>query len=246
MINLFKTYNKVKEVFVRPKLKFHFGLWKNTPGLPVWRRGPWLTLAKEGQYYLPESRNYVRDRKYEYETEHTTKYVYRILHHKLPKGSELGVWRRDIRKRLRKYGLGWLKPKYILPTWLAFHIFNYDVLYKWKYDTIRFEYPPQFTIVFFGIAFTVLLKPTLEDKYDSEEHYWESLLSYLYDEECERDIKKTVKYCGQWSSFESKECDYVKNFQLRKTHIKPKYHKDYDDAVQEYYYKIKEKNNGNT
>ena len=157
MIKLFKTYNKAKNVFVKPKLKVYFGLWKNTPGLPVWR--------------------------------------------------DYNFW--------------------------SFHIFNLDVIYKWKYDTIRYEYPPQFTIVLFGIALTIFAIPQLEDDLDMPDHYWESLLSYLYQDECDRDIKKTLKFCGRWTSYRKDE-ENVKFFQLRKTHLKSEYHQIYDEAVIEY------------
>lgn len=238
MIDLFKTYNKAKDVFVRPKIRVHFGLWRKSPGLPVWRRGPWLTLGKEGQFYRPNPTVSIKTNSAgDIRPDGTVvKYnEYNIKRHKLPPGCELGVWRRDIRKKLRKWGLGWLRPEYILPACFAFHIFNYDVLYKWKYDDVRYEFPPQFTIVFFGLSLTLTLKPQLEDEFDDDSHYWESLLSYLYQEECEKDIKKTLKYCGQWTSYKPGDNSYkTKHFQLRKTHIKPKYHKEYDDAVQEY------------
>ena len=46
MFNLYKTYNKAKDVFVKPKLRLEFGRWYNTTGLPVWRRGPILDLYR--------------------------------------------------------------------------------------------------------------------------------------------------------------------------------------------------------
>lgn len=162
MFNIYKTYNKAKEVFVKPRLKISFGLWKHMPGLPLYR------------------------------------YPNRIL-------------------------------GYNLPLWLSFHFFDYDVMYKWKCDTIRFEYPPQITIVFFGFAIHLVLKPILEDKDDYDDFYWDSLLSYLYQPECERNITKTLNYCGKWG-----EPDKSNFFQLRKTHINPEYHEEYDMAVTNY------------
>ena len=43
-IKLYETYNKVKKVFIKPKLYFKFGLWRNDHCLPVWRRGPIINL----------------------------------------------------------------------------------------------------------------------------------------------------------------------------------------------------------
>jgi len=39
LININKTYNKVKNVFVAPETSWYFGRWRNCPGLPVWRTG---------------------------------------------------------------------------------------------------------------------------------------------------------------------------------------------------------------
>lgn len=174
MLKLFRTYNKAKNVFIRPKMKFHFGLWKKTHGLPFWRRGKIIKLSK--------------------------------------------------------YGLGWIAPQITLPTWLSFHVFNYDVTYKWKYDDIRYEFPPQFTVVFFGLAFQITLQAPLEDEYDMDDHYWESLLNYLYQPKCKGDIKKTLIYCGEWGDLN----EHKIHFQLRKSHIYQKYHKEYDMGVKAY------------
>ena len=232
MIKLFKTYNKAKDVFVRPKLKFQFGLWRNTYGLPVWRSAGYISLANRKQYYIPEKSLIIRT---------DDSYSYRRLYHKLPKGCENGVWRRDIRKKLNKWGLGWLKPRYQLPLWLSFYIFNWDVCYKWKYDDIRYEFPPQFTIVFFGLAFTILAIPEAEDDDDCPDHYWESLLSYLYQDECERSIEKTLNYCGQWTRHD-KNTGERKYFQLRKSHLKVKFHDEYDEAINKWFAKNLDKN----
>lgn len=236
MIELFKTYNKVKDVFVRPKLKFQFGLWTNTSGLPVWRHAGWLNIAKYKQCYIPETSVRIKTKSAgDLNPDGTVaKYnSYKTIFHKLPKGSENGAWNRDLRKKLRKWGLGWLKPRYALPRWLSFYIFNWDVCYKWKYDDIRYEFPPQFTIVFFGLALTILAIPDTEDDDDCPDHYWESLLSYLYQEECEGSISKTLSYCGQWTRHDKQKGDR-KYFQLRKSHLQPKYHDEYDEAVNQY------------
>ena len=44
MIKLYKTYNKAKDVFVKPKLHWKFSLWRHNHCLPVWRRGPIIEL----------------------------------------------------------------------------------------------------------------------------------------------------------------------------------------------------------
>lgn len=230
MLNLYKTYNQAKDVFKKPKLKISFGLWKNMRGLPVWRCGNRIRLAKYSQYYNPN--NIVHIKQYSAgdikEDGSVVKYdMYRTSYHELPKHAKNGVWRRDIRQKLRKYKLGWIKPQYFLPLWLSFYVFNFDVIFKWKYDDICYEFPPQFTIVFFGFALHITLEPYLEDEYDDASHYWESLLSYLYHPECNKNITDTLLHCGCWHRFN----DGVLNCQLRKKHINKKYHYEYDEAI---------------
>lgn len=237
MIELYKTYNKAKDMFVKPKLKVKFGLWKNMSGLPVWRRGPQIFLAKHHQYYTPKSwQHYVVEKAGNQRVDGTVVKYDSIgtSKHKLPKDCNGPVWRRDIRKKLRKWGLGWLKPMYTLPLWLSFYCFNWDVIYKWKYDTIRYEYPPQFTLVFFGIALSFTLEPPIEEEFDMVDWYWESLLSYLYQEECEKNLEKTLHFCGKWEHSREYGKFTTSTFQLKKHYIKPQYHDEYDKAVNTY------------
>lgn len=236
MFNLFKTYNKVKDVFVRPKIKFRIGLWKKMCGLPMWRRGKIIRIAKPHQYHIPKDFVYIK----QYNAGDTMKdgtiinyNRYVRIKHKLPNGVKGCVWNHNIRKKLRRCGLDWIKPYYVLPHWLAFHIFDLDVISKWKEDEIVYEFSPQFTIVFFGIAFHVTLQVPLEDEYDCEEHYWDSLLCFLYQKECNQNITDTLNFCGKWNSYKADEEDMT-YFQLRKSHIKPEYHEEYDMAVLNY------------
>jgi hypothetical protein len=234
MFDLYKTYNKAKDVFVKPKLKISFGLWKNMGGLPVWRRGHYISIAKSHQYYRPESWSYYREERAGTVRKDDTIVKYDKLgvsKHQLPKGCNGYVWRSPIRKKLRKWKLGWLKPVYELPLWLSFYCFDWDVIYKWKYDDIRFEYPPQFTLVFFGLALSFTLVAPIEGD-DYADWYWDSLLSYLYQDECEQSIEKTLYFCGQWTHHQNGE-EY-KSFQLKKHYIKPEYYEEYDRAVLNY------------
>lgn len=243
MISLLKTYNKAKDVFVRPKLKVQFGKWRNTSGLPVWRRAPIIRLGNSSYKYganCYEVTNKV-DICTGYKTITTSdgkeiqQKCYTRSTHKLPGGLKPGdfVWIREVRKQFKKYGLSWIPPLIQLPIWMSFYIFNWDVCYKWKYDTIRYEFPPQFTIVFFGLALTIMAIPDAEDEFDYPDHYWESLLSYLYQDECKGSVAKTLDFCGQWTVHDKKLGSY-KYFQLRKSHLKPAYHAEYDDAVDKY------------
>jgi hypothetical protein len=221
-------------------LVWKFGLWKNVGTLPVWRRGNRISFANHKQYYYPKNFVHVKT--------HSTGDIlsdgtiskcdhYDTIYHEIPQKYKQGAWNRNIRIKLRKWGLGWLRPQYYLPLWLSFYIFNRDVTYKWKFDDINYEYPPEFTIVFFGLALSITLSPKLEDENDSPYHYWESLLTFLY--QCKKNVTKTLHFCGQWSTFKNDK--EIRFFQLRKTHLKPKYHQEYDKAVLEYNNYLKNK-----
>ena len=107
-IKLFKTYRKVRHIFVRPSLRFFFGKWRNDPNLPIWRKK--------------------------------------------------GIW--------------------------YFKIFNLDVCSKYKYGEIVYEFPPQFTIVFFGLSFTITahVPKTSEENatFIYDDLYWEAILNAAY------------------------------------------------------------------
>ena len=150
-----KLYRKHKNVFVKPKLKWYIGSWKNEPNLPVWRRGPRIRLTKSIGWskgykaYYPKSRVQVfegySDR--EYNGRKIKKYGW--SDHKLPgKLNEYEpVWNRIIRKKLRKWHLSWIPPVIQLPIWLSFHFFDHDITYKSKWSEWRYEYPAHITLV---------------------------------------------------------------------------------------------------
>lgn len=189
-IRLYDTFNKAKDFFKKPIVHWSFGKWRNNHCLPVWRRGPILRLGKS-PYSLKTNCYEVKNRVqiftgYSTWTDSTGKEHKSACYdwaatHKLPGGLKPGdiVWNRDVRKKLRKWGLSWIKPQYQLPIWLSFYIFNHDVGWKTKWSDTRYEWPPQFTIVFFGLAFSVWLKaPECEDEHTHDDGYWEGVIDY--------------------------------------------------------------------
>lgn len=224
-----ETYNKAKEVFIKPKLAFYFGPWRKDPCLPIWRRGPtiypfgykfahkhgynvrlWnssIPLYKKGDVLkngkIAECNGYTTN-------VHRVKGIY---------DGEL-CWKRDFRKKLRKWKLGWIKPIYILPIWCAFHFFNYDLMWKTKWGEPRFEYPGHFTIVFFGLSFSIW--PKVNDPY----FYWESLLNYVYGDK-PYDLKSAVQAMGRWKSVGTEESWWA----FKKEFLKKSCHAEYDQIV---------------
>ena len=190
IIKMWDTYKKVKHVFKKPKLYWRLGLWKHDPCLPVWRRGSQIKLGKyRKHYYGTPGINHVKTGVTYWTDSKGKKHempCYGMFKHKMPCKQ---AWNRDIRIKLRKFGLGWIPPVIQLPMWLSFHIFNHDMIWKTKFEDYRFEFPPQFTIVFFGISLSIWLKSPrgIEDPVWDDYNYWESILWYL--NECDLDEK---------------------------------------------------------
>jgi hypothetical protein len=194
-IKLWDTYDKVSDIFTKPQLKFKVGKWRDDPCLPVWRRGPIITLGKYKDRYTPNGYHCVKVGK---KTLSDGRVLdnYESIQHKMPVKCGQSVWRRDIRKKLRKYYLGWIPATINLPMFFAFHIFNWDIMWKTKWDDVRYEYPPQFTIVLFGISFSWwLVAPSAStdwNGYPNNDSYWETILEYLYGE---NGMKGNLKRC---------------------------------------------------
>ena len=207
MFNLYKTYNKAKDVFVKPKLKLEFGRWYNTTGLPVWRRGPILYLYRLLGIDIVSI-----------DTSESTWFASKY------KWTETFKREHPIFSKI-------FKPTYSLPIWLSFYIFDYDVIWKWKYDDIRFVFPPQFTVVFFGLAFTLMLSAPIDKErgYADNDSYWEGILNYIHNG---NNLKKAMSETGYYNSWNrgKKGRNY---WCIRPYFIKPHYLPDYYAAKSE-------------
>lgn len=78
-----------------------------------------------------------------------------------------------------------------------------SVQWKWKYDEIRYERPPYISLTFFrkyqiSLVWTILLYDEVGNNRDFDVNYWEFLLSYLYDDKCEKNLLKTLQRVGYW------------------------------------------------
>lgn len=170
--NFLDTWKSVKDIFIKPNLRFYFGSWKKEGNLPVWRRGPQIRFGKYGE--IDEKWNWAKLESAEW--------------------NELGKKNHPILSKIIK------KPVWQLPIWLAFHWYNDDIMYKtkWAEDDFRYEYPSHFTVVFFGLAFsiTAYLKPKDKEDWLIQDQYWESILTYKY---YNRDLEKTNDACGWYN-----------------------------------------------
>ena len=111
---------------------------------------------------------------------------------------------------------------------------------KWTNYDFRYEFPPQFTIVFFGLSLSFWLYPECKSETDSPDHYWESLLTYIYGEHA-GDLLQTIIDCGKWIRSENNK--NTEFFALSKNYIKPEYYEIYDEATELYDELIKNNKN---
>lgn len=234
MFKIYKTWGKVKDIFVKPSLKVYFGSWKKDPNLPVWRGGPIIYLCGRKNFY--KKTHTVKDSvqictgtmsiKWGAENYETKVYASAPAH-KLPGKLQYydSVWNSDIRRKLRKKHLSWIPPTIRLPYWMTIKVFDWDVMWKTKYGEVRYEYPPQLSIVFFGLSLTFTLHCPLSDKYDDD--YWESILIFLYGSN--HTIEDAVKEAGEITVLE----DNTKYRVLSKEFLLPKWHNEYDKVVKD-------------
>jgi len=193
---MLQEWKKAKNIFKKPKLRVYFGFW-STPHIivklgsylfingfdehplltKVWnffsKTDPSLPVWRRGNFIRPFRKQQVYD-KGEY------------------------IWNNEFKKKLDQFHLGWLNCVYKLPIWLSCHIFKYDMSWKWKYDDdVRYEFPPQFTIVLFNISLTLHWHAPVGNDCLEDNNYWESILNWNYKQDIiKRDILRLGKYMG--------------------------------------------------
>lgn len=239
MFNLYNTWKRAKNMFVKPSLKVYFGKWKNDPNLPMWRTGAIIYLTKRSA--LNSKTHIVKDSvmipngfvDWEYcGTKSKIQQYCWTPKHKLPGKLKAGnyVWNSKIRRKLRKWHLSWIPPVIYLPIWTRFRIINQDVMWKYKYDDIRYEFPPQFTIVVFGLSLTFTLHSPIYNEFASDDRYWEAILNHIYENKS-GSLKETIELCGIWTRLAKSE---VKNyFSVRPEYITSNYLEEYYAAISE-------------
>lgn len=241
-IKLYETYNKVKKVFIKPKLHCKFGLWRNDHCLPVWRRGPTIRIFSNKFIYKHSYivRNWVNITEYKKGDKMKNGEIAKwnigtFNQHKLPGNLKDWdrVWNRDFRNKLKKWHLNWIKPSYQLPIFFAFHIFNHDFYWKTKWTSydFRYEYPPQFTIVAFGLSLSFWLKFPGNDAFN-EDQYWEGILHYLYGKR-PLELKSAISACSKWERILPGTDMKYSHWGFEKIFLKPEYWKEYDKCIEQ-------------
>ena len=175
---LFKdyTYNHSDIVFAEPVVKCWFSSPKYSSQPTIWlvsRKSYGWRNNENKKYYFTYSRVLINDN------------GYKSICHRLPNGLKPGqyVWSSNIRKKLRKFGLGWIPPCIRLPRWLYFGIHNIPLGWKIKWDECRYEYPPRWSVFFFGFSFNISVHaPTVnsDNRFyrQDDDSYWEGILEF--------------------------------------------------------------------
>ena len=190
-IKLYDTWKQVKGVFKKPRLIFKWGNWYKSSGLPVWRRGRYINMTKH--FYSNCEKVKVKK----------LRPALKLHNINIPEGYVDGyewVWKEGYKKAHPIY-TKLFKPTYQLPKWFTFYIFNIDLVWKTKWSDYRFEFSPQFTIVFFKWHLSWFLAPPKDCRVDS---YWESILWYID----KRNLEKTFKNTSHWTNMHTNETEF--------------------------------------
>ena len=190
-IKLYDTWKQVKGVFKKPRLIFRYGNWYQSVGLPVWRRGRTIKLTK----YLGRDCKQIQVKKW--------RPPVKVANFDLPGGYvDTWVWDwKDSYKEKHPFISKHFKPVYDLPKWWTFYMFNHDLWWKTKWDDYRFEFAPQFTIVFLYWHISFFLAPPEGCRVDD---YWESILWYIE----KRNLEKTFNEMSAWKNLQTGEINY--------------------------------------
>ena len=205
---LYKISDKVRHILKEPNLFCYIGKWRHDPCLPIYRKGPEIDLVNyynSNKAYIVVSSVYVKTGEKQYNNYIMP--IYTTYKHKLPNKLKTGsvIWRNDIRKKFKKFGLSWIKPHYELPIWLKFSIYNFELFYKTKYGDFRYEFPAQFTIVAFGYSISFWTKPNSA----FPDGYWETALTMIYDN---KNIEDCIFYYTNISSKQKRLCIEKEDF----------------------------------
>lgn len=108
-------------------------------------------------------------------------------------------------RRAKDYIIKFLGNYYFIEIGYPFKIVNVTLGWKWKYDSIRYEWFPSWQIWLFKWQFVIKWNAPCGD----EDRYWEQVLWYLYGEG-EKDIKKSEE-TWSWATMDG-ESTWNKNY----------------------------------
>ena len=215
---MLKEYKKVSGIFRRPKMHIYFGFW-STPKWVV-NIGQWMFANKDNagtfKYKCANLLYNIFGRRSDpclpvWRKGNTIRLFKKYCVHGYNKEDGCFIaWNEKFAETLKKWHLSWLQPTYVLPVWLSCYYFNFDMCWKWKYDEVRYEFPPQITFMLFNISLSIYWKHPECTNGGDDMMYWETILNYNYkyiDELRGKsvDILSQIiglsDYCGYWLSW---------------------------------------------
>jgi hypothetical protein len=238
MCKLYNTWKRAKDLFVRPSFEVYFGNWRNDPeaigpcGLKIYI-WPRRKLSKYTHIAYNSTMIKVGTKPWSFGDKVYTSDVYESSKHKLPKGITpcMLVWNSNIRRKLRKWHLSWIPPVIFLPWWMVCCIRDLDVRWKPKYDDVRYEFPPIFSIRMFGLSLTFSLHAPSKDELSMDDHYWEAILTYIHSDK-KYSMQELIEACGTWTKYKDGN-EYATYFALRPEYIRKERLEEYYAAVSE-------------
>ena len=229
-------YKKVKDIFKKPTIKVYFGFW-STPKFII-RLGNYLVNNQDkNDTFKYKIFDWIHTKLSCSDPglpvwRHGNTFNIFKKHQTYDYNKREYVWNQDFENKLEKIHLSWLKPSYELPNCLSFYFFKWDMCWKWKYDEVRYEFPPQITLVLFNVSISLYWRaPKTEDGKIDDLMYWESILNYTHK------YKETLRgknvdelsqilglsdYCGYWSSFNKETDTYDYIWTLQPTYLRDK------------------------
>lgn len=121
-----------------------------------------------------------------------------------------------------KYGTPWMLPRKWTKDGYKPKTIGFDIVrlgYKYKFGSIRFEWNPMFSFVFFGLQFCIFIVP----KNDSS--YWESWIYYHEHTDKKKPTLQRLKQCieeapQKWTTYNNGNKSNIDYYQ---TNLKKKW-----------------------
>lgn len=99
----------------------------------------------------------------------------------------------------------WRWQKWYDTKWCIFKMTIRDLGWKTKFSDYRHEENPYIIIEFLKWSWRGMLMPPGKDKDGNEcdMQYYETMLTYLYDERFKNNFKQAFEYCNSWTKIET-------------------------------------------
>jgi len=190
-----KLIKEIKGVFKLPVKVYYFG--KERHGTPYFQPINYIESIIRVRKLVPRTPEEIEKKNEQYKhNKNKPDHLY----------TNMPMVRRAKNKIVKIFGndyyITWGKP------WA---IKSVELGWKDKYESPRFEWTPQFHILFFGLQFCIhWMAPKLEgEKYVDNDHYYEMILWYL--EYSNKDIKKAEETWG-WVDGDTKKSTWRKKY----------------------------------